>query len=259
MKRCSPSSRESGRRPSTSAAPSGCWPTRARSSRSGRLGQRPGDRIRAVQWLPARSDCFGQPPRERRRAHRRRLQQANAPPRSLRPLPHSGAEPGWITPWLCRWRGTRDDEHDPQGRGVDDRVRAGARADFHRSHAAKLRRGREQLRDATVASVGARRLPAADVGGIPPEGGIEAAYRRQLAEAADPAAFRAESRSAHRKRARALGPLSRFQLGDHPPARYAPAGVRVGGKRLPGWRRSPRAWAAGAAIQAVAAPAATTS
>ncbi|MBV8356629.1 MAG: methylmalonyl-CoA carboxyltransferase, partial [Deltaproteobacteria bacterium] len=34
--------------------------------------------------------------------------------------------------------------------------------------------------------------PAADVGGIPPEGGIEAAYKRQLAEAADPAALRAE-------------------------------------------------------------------
>jgi hypothetical protein len=30
------------------------------------------------------------------------------------------------------------------------------------------------------------------VGGIPPEGGIEAAYKRQLAEAADPAALRAE-------------------------------------------------------------------
>ena len=30
--------------------------------------------------------------------------------------------------------------------------------------------------------------PAADVGGIPPEGGIEAAYKRQLAESADPAA-----------------------------------------------------------------------
>ncbi|WP_323671550.1 acetyl-CoA carboxylase family protein [Candidatus Poriferisodalis multihospitum] len=34
--------------------------------------------------------------------------------------------------------------------------------------------------------------PAADVGGIPPEGGIEAAYKRQLAEAEDPVALRAE-------------------------------------------------------------------
>ena len=33
--------------------------------------------------------------------------------------------------------------------------------------------------------------PAADVGGIPPEGGIEAAYKRQLAEAEDPVALRA--------------------------------------------------------------------
>jgi hypothetical protein len=34
--------------------------------------------------------------------------------------------------------------------------------------------------------------PAADMGGIPPDGGIEAAYKRQLAEAEDPTAFRAE-------------------------------------------------------------------
>ena len=34
--------------------------------------------------------------------------------------------------------------------------------------------------------------PAADVGGIPPEGGIEAAYKRQLAESDDPEALRAE-------------------------------------------------------------------
>ena len=34
--------------------------------------------------------------------------------------------------------------------------------------------------------------PAADAGGIPPEGGIEAAYKRQLAEAEDPRALRDE-------------------------------------------------------------------
>ena len=34
--------------------------------------------------------------------------------------------------------------------------------------------------------------PAADVGGIPPEGGIEAAYKRQLAESDDPEALRSE-------------------------------------------------------------------
>src|SRR5262249_57878094 len=34
--------------------------------------------------------------------------------------------------------------------------------------------------------------PAADVGGIPPEGGIEAAYQRQLAEAENPDELRAE-------------------------------------------------------------------
>ncbi len=54
--------------------------------------------------------------------------------------------------------------------------------------------------------------PAADVGGIPPEGGIEAAYRRQLAEAADPAAFRAELEARIESARGPIGPLSRFQM-----------------------------------------------
>ncbi len=54
--------------------------------------------------------------------------------------------------------------------------------------------------------------PAADVGGIPPEGGIEAAYKRQLAEAEDPAAFRAELNARIESARGPLGPLSRFQI-----------------------------------------------
>jgi acetyl-CoA carboxylase carboxyltransferase component len=54
--------------------------------------------------------------------------------------------------------------------------------------------------------------PAADVGGIPPEGGIEAAYKRQLAEAADPAALRAEIEARIESVRGPLGPLSKFQL-----------------------------------------------
>jgi acetyl-CoA carboxylase carboxyltransferase component len=54
--------------------------------------------------------------------------------------------------------------------------------------------------------------PAADVGGIPPEGGIEAAYRRQLAEAADPAALRAELNARIESARGPLGPVSRFQI-----------------------------------------------
>lgn len=54
--------------------------------------------------------------------------------------------------------------------------------------------------------------PAADVGGIPPEGGIEAAYKRQLAEAADPEALRAELYARIESVRGPLGPLSRFQL-----------------------------------------------
>ena len=54
--------------------------------------------------------------------------------------------------------------------------------------------------------------PAADVGGIPPEGGIEAAYKRQLAEAADPAALLAEINARIESVRGPLGPLSRFQM-----------------------------------------------
>ncbi|MGF1600002.1 MAG: carboxyl transferase domain-containing protein [Acidimicrobiales bacterium] len=54
--------------------------------------------------------------------------------------------------------------------------------------------------------------PAADVGGIPPEGGIEAAYKRQLAEAADPVAFRAELEARIESARGPIGPLNRFQM-----------------------------------------------
>jgi len=54
--------------------------------------------------------------------------------------------------------------------------------------------------------------PAADVGGIPPEGGIEAAYKRQLAEADDPAALRAELNARIESARGPVGPLNRFQL-----------------------------------------------
>ena len=54
--------------------------------------------------------------------------------------------------------------------------------------------------------------PAADVGGIPPEGGIEAAYKRQLAEAADPAALRAEINARIESARGPMGPLNRFQM-----------------------------------------------
>ena len=54
--------------------------------------------------------------------------------------------------------------------------------------------------------------PAADVGGIPPEGGIEAAYKRQLAEAADPVALRAELNARIESVRGPIGPLNRFQI-----------------------------------------------
>ncbi len=54
--------------------------------------------------------------------------------------------------------------------------------------------------------------PAADVGGIPPEGGIEAAYKRQLAEAADPVALRAEINERIERARGPIGPLNKFQI-----------------------------------------------
>jgi acetyl/propionyl-CoA carboxylase alpha subunit/acetyl-CoA carboxylase carboxyltransferase component len=54
--------------------------------------------------------------------------------------------------------------------------------------------------------------PAADVGGIPPEGGIEAAYKRQLAEAKDPLALRAEIDARIESARGPIGPLNRFQM-----------------------------------------------
>ncbi|MDX1382903.1 MAG: carboxyl transferase domain-containing protein [Thermoanaerobaculia bacterium] len=54
--------------------------------------------------------------------------------------------------------------------------------------------------------------PSADVGGIPPEGGIEAAYKRQLAEAEDPEAFRAELMARIESARGPVGPLNRFQV-----------------------------------------------
>ena len=54
--------------------------------------------------------------------------------------------------------------------------------------------------------------PAADMGGIPPEGGIEAAYKRQLAESEDPIALRNELMARIESARGPIGPLSRFQV-----------------------------------------------
>lgn len=54
--------------------------------------------------------------------------------------------------------------------------------------------------------------PAADVGGIPPEGGIEAAYKRQLAEAEDPEALRAELNARIESARGPIGPLNKLQI-----------------------------------------------
>ena len=65
------------------------------------------------------------------------------------------------------------------------------------------------LRSAASARVA---WPAADTGGIPPEGGIEAAYKRQLADADDPEALRAELNARIESVRGPIGPLNRFEL-----------------------------------------------
>ncbi len=67
---------------------------------------------------------------------------------------------------------------------------------------------------ATPRSMASARVawPSADVGGIPPEGGIEAAYKRQLAEAPDPAALRAEINARIESVRGPIGPLNRFEI-----------------------------------------------
>ena len=90
--------------------------------------------------------------------------------------------------------------------------------------------------------------PAADVGGIPPEGGIEAAYKRQLAEAADPVALRAEINARIESARGPIGPLEPIpDRRDDRSARHAKARVRMGGERVPH-----RAAAGGAGVARVA-------
>ena len=95
-----------------------------------------------------------QPPRQRRRPHRRRLHQADPPPRPVRPVPPAGAQPG-RQPGLRRGPRARDRRHHPPGRRVDGGLRPGQRADLHRGHAAQLRGGRQQLRHPAEHAVGA--------------------------------------------------------------------------------------------------------
>ena len=74
--------------------------------------------------------------------------------------------------------------------------------------------------------------PSGDWGSLPIDGGIEAAYRRELEAAEDPVALRAEIERAAERRALAVPHGRALQRrGDHRPARHAPAAVRLGGAR----------------------------
>ncbi len=54
--------------------------------------------------------------------------------------------------------------------------------------------------------------PALDSGSLPPESGIEAAYRRQLAESDDPDAMKAELMTRIESRRGPIGPMTRFEV-----------------------------------------------
>jgi acetyl-CoA carboxylase carboxyltransferase component len=95
--------------------------------------------------------------------------------------------------------------------------------------------------------------PAADVGGIPPEGGIEAAYKRQLAKRPTRRVACRDQR-AHRERARtdrAAQPLPDRR--DDRSARHAEARVRMGRERV-----SHRASTGGPRVAAIAVQAVAT-
>ena len=87
--------------------------------------------------------------------------------------------------------------------------------------------------------------PAADVGGIPPEGGIEAAYKRQLAEAADPAALRAELEARIESARGPVGPLNKFQIEEMIDPRDTRRCSASGWRTRTGWCRSRRGWGRG--------------
>ena len=94
--------------------------------------------------------------------------------------------------------------------------------------------------------------PAADVGGIPPEGGIEAAYKRQLAEVGRSRRAARRDQRPHRERARADRPAQPLRdRGDDRSARHPPAGLRMDRRRLPHRRPTVAAGAARAAVQAL--------
>ena len=85
--------------------------------------------------------------------------------------------------------------------------------------------------------------PAADVGGIPPEGGIEAAYKRQLAEAEDPVALRAELEARIESVRGPLGPpLEVPNRRDDRPPRHPSLHLRLGGPRLPNRQPNQAIW-----------------
>ena len=176
------------------------------------VGHRPGRRPRPLRRPPGRRRRVRQPPRQRRGDDGRRLRQGDPPPRPVRPVPHPRAEPH-RQPRLLRRPRARAQRDDPQGRDVDGGDGPGARCRSSPSSCGAASASPATTRRRPTRQPNVRvSWPAADVGGIPPEGGIEAAYKRQLAEAADPVALRAELNARIESVRGPIGPLNRFQM-----------------------------------------------
>ena len=211
------------------------------------VGHRPGHGLRAHGRPPDGRDRLGQPARERRRADRRRLRQAPPPPRPVRPLPPADPQPGRQPGLRRRASSTRSPA--PSARAANGwwpspRFRVPIFTVLMRRSFGVA--GNNYATPRSAASVRVA-WPASDVGGIPPEGGIEAAYKRQLAEAGRSRRAPRRDQRPHRERARPDRPAQPLpDRGDDRSARHPPAGLRVGGRRLPDRGPARRGWCRGA-------------
>ena len=167
----------------------------------------------------------------RRRPDRGRVREAHAVRRRVRPVPPAGRE-------LRRPAGVRDrhrgraPRHDPARHARARRRLPGDGAVGVGARAQGLRRRRRRARPGADGLNLRYAWPSGDWGSLPIEGGIEAAYRRELEAADDPVALRAEIEerlNAVRSPVPHGGALRR--RGDHRPARHAPAAVRLGRAR----------------------------
>ena len=167
----------------------------------------------------------------RRRADRRRVRQARALRRPVRPVPPAGRQ-------LRRPARLRDRDRRRAGRAPSGAARGRCTRCTRRRVPWVSILVRKVFGIAGAGHGDGSRLnlryawPSGDWGSLPIEGGIEAAYRRELEAADDPVALRAEIEE-RLNAVRSPVPHRRAlqRRGDHRPARHPPDPVRLGGAR----------------------------